>query len=192
MVQARRGRRRGRSVFHELICSIILAEQFFEPPTENLRQGDIFAEVPFSFLVDCSTSPVAKLTAERHSAILLNQSCDVDKGYQKLVLLPVLPLRLRTSEHQKLIKTNRIFYALYLSSYRDVLPDSYVSFLEPMTVERATLEAVPRIASLTEVGRRAFYVQYARWLTRWQLAEISCPSCGAAFNPAATLPVENS
>jgi hypothetical protein len=166
-------------------------EHFFEPIIEKLRQGDVFAPLPFSFLGDSAESPVAKLTTQRYSAILLNQSCDVDKQYPKLVVLPVLPLGLRNSRDQKLIKTNRIFSALYLSAYRDVLPESFVSFQEPMTVERSLLELAPRVASLSEEGRRALYVQYARWLTRWTLAEISCPDCGTSFNPAKTLPVEN-
>jgi hypothetical protein len=168
-----------------------VSEHLFEPVLAGLRQGDIFSGLPFSFLGDSAESPSAKLTTQRHCAILLNQSCDVDKKYPKLVLLPVVPLQLCSSQDRKLIKTNRIFSALYLSAYRDVLPESFVSFQEPMTVERSMLERVPRIASLTEEGRRGLYVQYVRWLTRWALTEVSCPGCGTNFNPSKTLAVEN-
>jgi len=75
---------------------------------------------------------------------------------------------------------------MYLPSYRDVLVESFVSFSEPMTVDKEFLQQARRIVSLSEQGRRALYVQYVRWLTRWALAEIQCPACGVNFNPAVT------
>ena len=169
-----------------------MAEQFFEPVTVSLRQGDIFEDLPFSFL-SCTdpAKPSAALTTQKYKSLLLNQSCDLDKGHARIVVVPVVPLSLRKGSDQNLIRKNRIFAALYLSAYRDVLPESYVSFLEPMTVDRSLLEHQGRIVSLSEEGRRALYVQYTRWISRWELAELPCPNCGARFNPAATLPVEN-
>lgn len=169
-----------------------MAEQLFEPITDRLRQGDIFETLPFSFLANGDGGePAAKITTQSQRAMLLNQSCDVDKGYKKLVVVPVLPLSSLSGGQQDLVRKNRLFSALYISAYRDVLPESFISFLEPMTVDRSFLERQGRIVSLSDQGRRALYVQFTRWISRWQLAELSCPGCGAKFNPAATLPVEN-
>jgi len=123
--------------------------------------------------------------------MLLNQSCDVDKGYPKLILLPVVPLATQSAQNQNLIKKNRIYANLHLPAHGDSLPESFISFLEPMVVEKSVLDSVPRIVSLGDSGRRALYIQFTRWLTRWELTEMQCPNCGLTFSPAATLPVEN-
>ena len=166
-----------------------MAEQFFESCLSSLRQGDIFAPLRFAYLSSVSET---RLTEREYSALLLNQSCDVDKKHPKLVMLPVFPLSVQNSQNQNLIKKNRMFSCLYLPSYRDEFPESFVSFLEPMTIERSLVENATRIISLNAEGKRAFYVQYTRWLTRWHLTEIPCPNCGVNFNPAVTLPIENS
>lgn len=145
----------------------------------------------FVYLHHAGDASVGKLSERTYSAILLNQSCDVDKGYPKLVLLPVIPLSSLSADKQNLVKKNRIFSYLHLPPFRDLLAESFVSFLEPMVVSRPLLDNTKRIASLNETGRRALYVQYTRWLTRWQLAEVGCPGCGLVFNPSDTLPIEN-
>jgi hypothetical protein len=50
------------------------------------------------------------------------------------------------------------------------------------TLDRKFVRNATRILSLSDLGRKALYAQYIRWLTRWQLNEIRCPSCAALFN----------
>jgi len=170
-----------------------VAEDLFDAPTAALRQGDIFEPIPFVRAE--STGPgLLKATFATRSqfALLLNQSCDIDKpGFTRLIVAPVLHLDGLGSAEQTNIRKNKTYARLHLPPYRDLLPESFVSFMEPMTVEKIFLEQSRRIVSLSEKGRRALYSQYIRWLTRWTLAEISCPGCGIIFNPGDTLQVVN-
>ena len=168
-----------------------MSQDLYEPIRTDLRQGDIFEPLPSASLAGSAQNPIAELSKNSYRSILLNQSCDLDKGYKKLVVLPVLPLHLRNATDQNLIKKNRIFASLYLPAFGSSFPDCFVSFPEPTTVARSLLEACNRVVSLSEVGRRSLYIQYTRWLTRWTLAEISCPQCGVAFSPSDALPIEN-
>jgi len=165
-----------------------VAQQFFENCIPELRQGDVLEKLPFLSL---SKEGTAKSTTQEKLAFLLNHSCDIDKEYPKLVVVPVIPLKSVDASTQSLIKKNRILAYLYLPAFQHVIEDSFVSFLEPMTVEMAIVKNARRIVSLSDEGRRALYVQYTRWLSRWQLTEIPCPNCGVSFNPASTLRVEN-
>jgi hypothetical protein len=170
-----------------------VAEGLLESPQSQLRQGDIFEAVPFTRagLVGENANPLS-ITGSSYRAILLNQSCEIDKSSTKrLILLPVVPLVVLSAGDQTNVKKNKVFSRLHLPSFGDVLPETFVQFMEPMTVEKDCVEKLARIASLTETGRRALYVQYTRWVTRWMLTELSCPSCGTSFNPSETLFVEN-
>jgi len=174
-----------------------VAQDLFEALSGQLRQGDIFEAVTFFWSegTEAGSGPaglISKSSAVPRRGMLLNQSCDVDKqNYHRLVVIPVLSLSVLSSSDQTNVRKNKVFSRLYLPSYRDLLPETFVSFLEPMTVAKSFLVPARRIVSLSEKGRRALYVQYTRWLTRWQLTEIECPNCGAAFNPTDTLHIVN-
>jgi hypothetical protein len=171
-----------------------VAEELFETLTAVLRQGDIFEPFPFvrAEAPEAGTGLRTVQSSSPQRAILLNHSCDIDKPtFTRLVVVPVVQLSVLTSADQTRVKKNRIYSRLYLPAYRDLLPDSFVTFAEPMTIDKRFLEHAPRIVSLSEQGRRALYVQYVRWLTRWTLAEIQCPKCEVVFNPADILPVIN-
>ncbi len=169
-----------------------MGEEFFELPTEQLRQGDIFDPVQFIRTVADEGKLEAASSKTPMRAMLLNQSCDIDKpAYTRFVLVPVIPLSALSSQDQNLVKKNRVIARLFLPAFRDVLPESFVHFSEPMTIDRGVLDAMHRVAALSDRSRRALYVQYTRWVTRWELTEIPCPQCGVLFNPSQTLPITN-
>lgn len=172
-----------------------MAEEFYEPSRNQLRQGDIFDFLPFVRLegADGGSSPFTAAVSTTHSrGMLLNQSCDIDKpNILRLVVVPVIDLSKLSATDQTNVRKSKVFSRLHLPKYRDVVPESFVSFLEPMTVEKSSLQVATRLASLSEQGRRALYLQYTRWLSRWTFTEISCPACGVKFNPAQTLEVVN-
>ncbi len=171
-----------------------MAEDLFEQPTDVLRQGDVFRAFPF-FRAEPSSQGgqlQAVEAARPQTAMLLNQSCDVDKpAYTRLIVVPVIPLSVLTSVEQTNVRKNKNFSRLHLPPYRDQLPESFVTFLEPMTVDKKFLQDAPRILSLSEKGRRALYGQHIRFITRWNLAEIVCPGCDFIFSPAESQPVVN-
>jgi hypothetical protein len=124
--------------------------------------------------------------------MLLNQSCDVDKpAFTRLIVVPVVPLSFLSSAEQTNVRKNKTFSRLHLPAYRNLLPESFVTFLEPMTVDKKFLQEAPRILSLTEKGRRSLYVQHIRFVTRWNLAEIVCPGCEFIFSPSDSEPIVN-
>ena len=172
-----------------------MADEFYELLRDQLRQGDIFAAVQFVRLEASEgddSQPIARVSTKLVRGMLLNQSCDVDKPHTlRLVVVPVVNLSELSSADQTNVRKNKVFSRLHLPRYRDTMPESFVSVLEPMTVDRKWLQAASRLVSLSEQGRRALYFQYTRWLSRWELTEIPCPACGASFNPAQTLKVEN-
>jgi hypothetical protein len=168
-----------------------MAEELFDTPTERLRQGDVFE--PLLFVRTEKSAEGMSQVVQSHPcrALLLNQSCDIDKpNFKRLIVVPVIELSLLPKGEQNNVKKNRMFSRLFLPAHRE-RPDSFVSFNEPMTIDRSILENTTRVESLSERGRRALYAQYVRWLTRWQLTEIQCPRCDVAFNPSETLPVVN-
>jgi hypothetical protein len=170
-----------------------VAEDLFEEPKSLLRQGDVFQAFAFFRAERSDSGSLQAVGAARaQAAMLLNQSCDVDKpAFTRLIVVPVVPLSVLGSADQTNVRKNKMFARLHLPAYRDLLPESFASFLEPMTVEKAFLEQAPRIVSLTEKGRRSLYVQYVRFLTRWNLAEIVCPACNVAFSTADANPIVN-
>jgi len=168
-----------------------MGEEYFEQPIANLRQGDIFADVRFFRVAGDNAAEVVP-AKDLHFAMLLSQSCDIDKGNApRLIVAPVFPLSKLPGGGHGNIKKNKVLSALFLPQYRDLLPESFVSFTEPMTVEKSALETLRRVASLSDLSRRALYHQYYRYVTRWDLAKVTCPSCGAEFDPAATLQIVN-
>lgn len=123
---------------------------------------------------------------KRSRAILISPDCEVDKPQvKKWLICPVVLMdRLQPKNHD-LLKRNRIFSMLYLPKFEKILPDSFVDFNHITTLDSEFIKSGKRIISLSDVGRRALYVQFIRWLTRWELREISCPNCATRFDPHA-------
>lgn len=170
-----------------------MAEEFFDAVAEQLRQGDIFQGMRFLWAESAGEPGTlsARWTTVVCPALLLNQSCDIDKGSERLIVIPVVPLSTLPSQQQTNVRKNKLLSRLFLPSYRDLLPESFASFVQPMTVGRDFLEATARLASLSERGRRALYLQYIRWVSRWRFNLVSCPTCGTGFDPGQTLPIVN-
>ena len=184
-----------------------MAEDLYEPPRAEISQGDILARLPNACLVPPlqalfeRTDGAMAVESEAHPnfhdkhgqrviasckrarALLLTYDCEIDKlAVNKWIVLPIIPLSLIPGGSHSDAKKNKIFSFLFLPSYRDVLEDSLVVLNHSTTLDRKFVETATRILSLSDLGRKALYAQYIRWLTRWQLNEIRCPSCSALFN----------
>jgi hypothetical protein len=79
----------------------------------------------------------------------------------------------------------------FLPRYRVSLEDSVAVLNQLTTVHRVMFSDLKRLVTLTTVGRLAFYAQFVRWLTRWELRKMPCPSCNVEFDPTLALPVRS-
>jgi hypothetical protein len=193
-----------------------LPAELYEPPRLEISQGDIVEVLPHSYLekpllslhAERETELVFRAMGEPHTnfndkdgqpvvarckrskAILINHDCEIDKPQaNKWLICPVVPMdRLQPKNHD-LLKRNRIFSMLYLPKFDEILVDSFVDFNQVTTIDKEFVKSTKRIISLSDLGRRALYVQFIRWLTRWELREISCPNCGTGIDPHAHEPV---
>ena len=122
-------------------------------------------------------------SCKRAKALLLSYDCEIDKPTVKnWIVIPIVPLALIPGASQSDAKKNKIFSLLYLPSYRNILEESVLFLNHATTLDREFVRSAERILSLSDIGRKALYAQYIRWLTRWQLSQISCPNCDAVFN----------
>lgn len=195
---------------------MLLAEELYETPREQSSQGDILESVahiylerpllalrkeaetifraeaePFSQFDDKGGQMVVA-TCKRQRAILITHDCEIDKPQVKRWLVcPVVPIVVLSSGNRDRARRNRVYSMLHLPQYRDVLPESFVDFNQITTLEGDFVKGGKRLVSLSDIGRRALYSQFVRWLTRWELRDIHCPSCNVVFNPAIALPVRS-
>ena len=194
-----------------------MAEELYESPRGEISQGDILELLPHVYLdkpllalaketetiLRCSGEPFPHFddkngqqivaSCKRQRAILLSHDCEIDKKHVKgWLTCPVVPLVSLAPENRDRVKRNRIYAMLYLPRYRDVVHESFVDFNQITTLDAGYIKTATRLVSLSDMGRRALYAQFIRWLTRWELRDISCPSCRVAFNPSLVLPVRTS
>lgn len=191
-----------------------MSEELYEPPGETISQGDVFELLPNVYLdnpllaLDKQSETIFTATAEpyakfddktgqavaaickRARGILVSHDCELDKPQvARWLICPVLPLSRLRPETQDRVKRNRVYAMLSLPKYRDIFPDSFADFNQITTLNSEFVKAARRLVSLSDVGRRAFYVQFVRWATRWELRDLKCPHCSVVFNPSQTLPV---
>lgn len=191
-----------------------MAEELYENPREQVSQGDILELLPHVYIdkpllalhqegetifrasgepylsFDDKRGQLTTATCRRSKAILLNHDCEIDKPQVKRWLTcPVVPIVRLKLENRERAKRNRIYSMLYLPKHRDVLEESFVDFNQVTTLDAEFIKTARRLTSLSDSGRRALYAQFIRWLTRWELRDLLCPSCGTTFNPAIALPV---
>ena len=191
-----------------------MPEELYEAPGTKISQGDILELLPHVFL----DKPLLALKQEadtifraesepfsafdnkngqsiiagckRQCAILINHDCEIEKPQtRRWLACPVMPISRLAPENQDRVRRNRIYAMLYFPRYREVLQESFVDFSQITTLHGDYVRTGKRLTSLSDTGRRAFYVQFIRWLTRWELRDLSCPSCAVTFNPAISLPV---
>jgi hypothetical protein len=185
-----------------------LAEDLYELPRPELSQGDILEWLPNSHLtppllglLPHSEGMMACVSADhpefkskgqpiiascrRAKALLLTYDCEIDKpAVKNWIVAPVVPLAEIPGSAQTDVKKNKVFSFLYLPKYRDILDESVLVLNHLTTLDKTFIQSGERIASLSDIGRRALYAQYIRWMTRWQLNEMRCPNCEARFNAA--------
>ncbi len=122
-------------------------------------------------------------------AIVLTHDCTIDKSNTRFVqICPISPLKDLEPSLRGEVKKNRPFQYFYLPPDGE-LTESFVDFAYPTTVSLSMVSGIPRLMTLSDLGRRALYVQYIRWVTRWEMRKIKCPGCGEDFNASAALPV---
>lgn len=187
-----------------------MAVELYEVPRPEISQGDILDLLPHVslntplFALSKEAETIFKATAEpypqfddksgqdviatchRAKAILLTHDCEVDKTQvTKWLVCPVVPVTRLRPQTLEFLKRNRVYSMLYLPRLSDTLAESFVDFNQVTTLDANYVKGAKRIISLSDIGRRGLYVQFIRWLTRWELREIACPNCSATFDPHA-------
>jgi len=109
----------------------------------------------------------------------------------RLVICPVVPLSRFEHSQQGNIKRNRTAHLFFLPRFRTALDDSVAVLNQLTTVHRVMFSDLNRLVTLTRAGRLAFYGQFVRWLTRWELRTVPCPNCNVEFDPTLALPVRS-
>lgn len=191
-----------------------MSQELYEQPREDFSQGDILEVAPHIFVdppllalqsagdslykselepfsafnnVD-GQSVIAK--CKRTNAIVITHDCEIDKTQVKRWhLCPVVPLSFLKSDAQDLVKRNRIYSRFWLPRYESALAESFVDFTYISTVGMDFLKTGKRLISLSDLGRQGMYAQFIRWLTRWELKELTCPNCDVTFDPTDSLKV---
>lgn len=172
-------------------------DNFYREPTRQLSQGDILI-TPHLYLV--STEGVADaegligLTAKgrQRMALVMNFDCEIDKPWStSVVVCPIVPLTELKGGQRTDAKRNRIAHLFFMPRLKDVLEDSVAVLNQQTTLDRSMIDLPKRVATLDTTARYAFYAQFVRWISRWELTEITCPRCGVAFDAETVLPVRN-
>jgi len=191
-----------------------LSVELYETFRAEISQGDIFELLPHVFLdgpllaLEHETETILKAigepyrefndkdgqpivaTCKRSKGILLSHDCEIDKPQvRKRLICPVVPLSRLRPQNQDRVKRNRIYSMLHLPKYGTSLEESFVDFNSVATIDAEFLRGKNRIVSLSDIGRRALYVQLIRWFSRWELREIVCPRCSASFDPHSDMQV---
>ena len=188
-----------------------MAVDLYEKPRPDISQGDILELLPHVslsnplFALRKEAETIFRATSEpydtfddkggqdviatckRARAILITHDCEIDKPQvTHWLVCPVVPATRLRPENLDRLKRNRIYSMLYLPRLGDTLVESFVDFNHISTLDPEYVRNGKRVTSLSDTGRRSLYVQFIRWLTRWELREIACPDCGAKFDPHAT------
>jgi hypothetical protein len=166
-----------------------LSASLYEVPRTEICQGDIFEDVPLIYL-GWSPKGIAQPKPATGRGILLTHDCDVDKEkISRWTFCSVIPLHRLDRGAQGDAMRNRIFPMFFLPKYGAMEEDSVVNFHQISSIAKEAAMGLRRTISLSDEGRRGLYGQYVRFITRWKLQEITCPSCSVSFNPADHLPV---
>jgi hypothetical protein len=123
-------------------------------------------------------------------ALILNFDCEIDKQWSKrFVVCPIIPLSELPDNQRTNAKNNRTAHLFFMPRHRELLPDSVAVLNQQTTYDRTLLDPSKRLATLDVQARMALYTQFVRWLSRWELTELTCPRCGSEFDPTIALPV---
>lgn len=186
-----------------------MSEDLYEPPRAELSQGDIFELLPGAHISypmtalfagpsaglyqaelhpyrdqfdDKNGTPVMA-SCKRTRAMLLTYDCEIDKPQIKnWTAAPVVPISFIPGPSHADIRKNKVFSLLHLPKHRDKLDESVLVLNHLTTLGKDFFGRASRVVSLSDLGRKALYLQYIRWLTRWQLSDMRCPNCAITFN----------
>lgn len=171
-----------------------MSDIFYRVPAPNLSQGDIIV-TPHLHIEEAGAvreDGSIEFTAKGRStpALILNFDCEIDKPWsQRFVVCPIVPLVDLPQNQRTNAKNNRIAHLFFMPRYKAILTDSVAVLNQQTTINRKLIDPSKRLATLDVQGRLALYTQFVRWLSRWELAELTCPRCGADFDPTIALPV---
>ncbi len=177
----------------------VLPHLYFDPPITALSKAadGTYSSTPAPGGFNDKAGQAIVAVAKRCKALVITHDCEIDKkdkeGHllvKRWIICPIVPLQdAGSSAYQDKVRRNRVYSALFLPKYQHILPDSFAHFGQLTTVHREAITDASRVLSLNDIGRRALYLQFVRWLTRWELADLRCPSCSTELNPASVLPV---
>jgi hypothetical protein len=171
-----------------------LSDNFYREPAPKLSQGDILIapHLHVNSMVAVADQGSIEITAIGRAvpALILNFDCEIDKPWSKrFVVCPIIPLEDLPKDQRTNAKRNRTAHLFFMPRYREILQDSVAVLNQQTTIDRALLDPSKRLVTLDVQGRLALYAQFVRWLSRWELTELTCPRCGADFDPTLALPV---
>jgi len=166
---------------------------YIDPPLRWVREmpaGEIqVTEIEIRSLLS-GTDVIARCSPEK--ALIINYDCEIAKSnVLRLVICPVVPLSRFEHSQQGNIKRNRTAHLFFLPRFRTALDDSVAVLNQLTTVHRVMFSDLNRLVTLTRAGRLAFYGQFVRWLTRWELRTVPCPNCNVEFDPTLALRVRS-
>jgi hypothetical protein len=174
-----------------------LSDFYSEPTPDLLCQGDILI-TPHLYInkVDgiADSDGFIDISAQGRQVLglIMNFDCELDKPWsQTVVVCPILPLSELQEKQRTDAKKNRIAHLFSIERYRDKWPDSVAVLNQQTTIDRTLIDLPRRLATLTTESRLAFYAQFVRWVSRWELKSIECPACETAINVESLLKVRN-
>jgi hypothetical protein len=174
-----------------------LSDPIYREPVEKIAQGDIVI-LPHLHIKEiqgiADDDGFVSIAAQGRLApsLILNFDCEIEKPWsQRFVICPIVPLAELKDSQRTNAKNNRIAHLFSMPRYKDILVDSVAVLNQQTTIDRSLVNPSKRLATLTVVGRLALYGQWIRWLTRWELATITCPGCQTEIEPAAILGVRD-
>jgi hypothetical protein len=171
----------------------ILPHAHLDPPLRSVRElptGQIQVSEVDPGSLTSETDVVAGCSPAK--ALIINYDCEIAKAsVSRLVICPVISLSRFQQSDWGNVKRNRTASLFFLPRYRVSLEDSVAVLNQLTTVHRVMFSDLKRLVTLTTVGRLAFYAQFVRWLTRWELRKMPCPSCNVEFDPTLALPVRS-
>jgi hypothetical protein len=182
----------------------------YQAAGEDPSQGDILDDVPHIWVGDQSALrfPEAPTDASATedpggssgtllaqyrlaTAIIITPDCEIDKPHTRTwIVSPVLPMTVLPESARDIVRQGRVFSKYYLPCFGESLPESFADLNHFSAVADSILRLKPRLISLSDVGRRAFYGYVIRWFTRWQLNRLTCPRCGSPYD-ASEMPVRS-
>lgn len=133
-------------------------------PLEKFSQGDIISSVPFCFF-----DKDGELKQFNSDALVLSTSCHIDQR-ERLVLVPVLPLKLFRGKNHVELKRNKVYDYMYIPD--GTLIDKFVNFEIMNTYSRDLIMSgikkgkIKRVASLNQIGYYFLIIKLTVYLMR--------------------------